>query len=78
VNNKHELVCLAKAIQSEKAFATRQMINSTNYPTLPRPRPQPIPVINTDFTGAEMMNTTQYITLALPINHGQFNELLEF
>jgi hypothetical protein len=78
VNNKHELVCLAKAIQSEKAFATRQMINSTNYPTLSRPRPQPIPVINTDFTGAEMMNTTQYITLALPINHGQFNELLEF
>jgi hypothetical protein len=30
-----------------------------------------------DFTGTEITNTTQYITLAMPINRGQVNELLE-
>jgi hypothetical protein len=46
-------------------------------PNLPRPRPRPIPTLETDFTGDEIMNTSRYVTLTLPINRGEFNEFLE-
>jgi hypothetical protein len=34
-------------------------------------------MIDMDFTGTEITNTTRYVTSALPISMGQFNDLLE-
>ncbi len=75
--DKTELVCMAKTVQLEQAFMARRTINYADHPNSPRPRPQPIPVISTDFTGTEIINTEQYVTLAIPISHGEFNDMLE-
>ena len=74
---KPELVCMARTIDIAKAFTARRIINYNEYPNMPRPRPQPIPVLNIDFTGNEITNTRQYVTLGLSIQRGEFNELLE-
>ncbi len=76
-STKTELVCMANIVHLEQAFTVRRTINYADYPNLPRPRPQPIPAITTDFTGAEITNTVQYVTLALPISLGEFNDILE-
>lgn len=68
---------MVQTVHLEQAFPPRCIINYNDHPTLPRPWPQPISVINMDFTGREITNTEQYVTLGLPINHGEFNELLE-
>jgi transposase InsO family protein len=64
-DSSNEIVCIDR------------IIDYNNNPDLPRPQPRPIPVVKTDFTGDEIMNTTRYVTLTLPINRGEFNEFLE-
>jgi hypothetical protein len=74
-NEQNELVCMARAVHTEQAFVARRTINYTDHPHLPRPRPQPIPVLSNDFTGVAITNTTQYVTLSMPINLGEFKEI---
>jgi hypothetical protein len=44
---------------------------------LRRPHPVPIPTTETDHTGRRLLDTTQYVTLVVPINLGRFNDFLE-
>jgi hypothetical protein len=68
---------MAKTVQIEQVFTAIHTINYADHLNLPKPRPQPIPVVTMDFTGREITNTEQYVTLALPINLGEFNDMLE-
>jgi hypothetical protein len=68
---------MAKVIQMEHAFTARCILDYNESPDLPWPRPAPIPVIDMDYTGEELLNTRQYVMLGLPINRAEFNEFLE-
>lgn len=64
-DSPNELICMALTIDYNA------------HPNLPRPRPRPIPVLETDFTGDEILNIERYVMLILPINRGDFHEFLE-
>jgi hypothetical protein len=60
-----------------KAMSARRLLDYNVNPTLCRSHPVPIPTIETDHTGWRLLDTTQYDTLVVPINLGQFNDFLE-
>jgi hypothetical protein len=71
------LVCMACSIHMASAMSARRILDYNANPTICRPLPVPIPVVETDMTGSCLFDTTQYVSLVTPINLGQFNEFLE-
>jgi hypothetical protein len=71
------IISLWQSFPFAQAFSTRQILNYNDHPKGTRPRPQPISVIDMDFTGEEITNMTRFVTLALPIGMGDFNSFLE-
>jgi hypothetical protein len=80
-DSRTALVCMAHSIMDPtiiaKAMSARHLLDYNVNPTLQRPHPVPIPTIETDHTGRWLLDTTQYVTLVIPINLGQFNDFLE-
>jgi len=80
--SRNALVCMARSIYMDptvvaKAMSARRLLDYNVNPTLCRSHPVPIPTIETDHTGWRLLDTTQYDTLVVPINLGQFNDFLE-
>jgi hypothetical protein len=71
------LVCMARTIHYEHAMSAGHILDYNVNPTMRRPPPQPIPVIETDTTGVQLTNVDRFIRMVLPINIGQFNDFLE-
>jgi hypothetical protein len=68
---------MARTLYLEQAHSARRVFNYQDHPNIARPHPQPIPAIDMDLTGTEVTNTMRYVTLVLPINPGEFNDILE-
>lgn len=71
------MVCMAQVIHYEQAMSAWRILDYNINPTLCRPPPQPIPVIETGPTGAQLKNIDRFVIMVLPINIGQFNDFLE-
>ncbi len=68
---------MAKAIHYEQAMSARRVLDYNASPTLCRPVPQPIPVLEVDHEGEHFLDTTRYVTMVVPITPSQFNPILE-
>jgi len=68
---------MARSVYLHTAMSARRILDYTTTPSLHRPLPVPIPTIETDTTGTRVFDTTQCVSMVIPINLGQFNDFLE-
>jgi hypothetical protein len=63
------VVCMARSIQMYTAMSARHTLDYTATANIHRPLPVPIPTIETDITGNHLFDTTQYVSIVIPISH---------
>lgn len=71
------LVCMAHVTRLDKAFMAHRVFNYNEDPHLPRPLPAPRPIIGIDFTGEQLLDTDQFISLIFRIDPSVFHPGLE-
>jgi hypothetical protein len=67
------MVCLARVVSYAQGMSAGRVLDYNNNPTLCRPPPQPIPVLETDDTGNHLLCVDHYVTMVLLINLGRFH-----
>jgi hypothetical protein len=76
--SRNAMVCMARTIRYASPMSVRRILDYGGNPTLRRPPPQPIPaVLETVTSGTAILTIDRFVTMVLPINTGQFNDLLE-
>jgi len=71
------MVCMARTLRYESAMSAQCILDYGRNPTLRRPPPQSIPVLETVTTGTVILTIDRFVTMVFPINTGQFNDFLE-